>query len=249
VPLDPQAETATLAVDSTGRMWVAFDTSSSAQVVHSSPGQDYTVWSAPITLATGLDPDDITAIVAFSGRVGVMWSNQVTRRFGFRTHVDGSAVSTWTVDEVPGAQSAQNVGEGMADDHLHFAVAADGTLYVAVKTNYDTAGFPYVGLLVRRPSGAWDDLHPVDVEEGTRPIVVLNEAARELIVIYTDLTGGGAIAYRVSDMDAPVFGSERVLLQGVDLDDVSSSKQTFHTGLVAIASEPGTLHTAILSPP
>ena len=33
-------------------------------------------------------------------------------------------------------------GAGMADDHMNVAVASDGTLYAAVKTSYDTAGYP-----------------------------------------------------------------------------------------------------------
>ena len=45
-------------------------------------------------------------------------------------------------DEVPASSSAENVGLGMADDHMNVAVAADGTLYAAVKTSYDTAGHP-----------------------------------------------------------------------------------------------------------
>ena len=40
----------------------------------------------------------------------------------------------------------------MADDHLNVAVASDGTLYAAVKTSYDTAGYPKIAMLVRRLS-------------------------------------------------------------------------------------------------
>ena len=36
------------------------------------------------------------------------------------------------------------------------AVAADGTLYAAVKTSYDSSGYPKIALLVRRPNGVWD---------------------------------------------------------------------------------------------
>ena len=60
----------------------------------------------------------------------------------------------------------------MADDHLNFAVASDTTLYAAVKTSYDTAGFPKIALLIRRPTGGgpggtWDDLYEVD-QSGTQ---------------------------------------------------------------------------------
>ena len=55
----------------------------------------------------------------------------------------------------------------MADDHLNVAVAVDGTLYAAVKTSYDTAGQTKIALLVRRPSGVWDNLYEID-QAGTR---------------------------------------------------------------------------------
>ena len=75
---------------------------------------------------------------------------------------------------MPASASALNVGLGMADDHLNVAVASDGTLYAAVKTSYDTAGYPKIALLVRRPNGTWDPLYEVD-QSGTRGIVLLNE--------------------------------------------------------------------------
>ena len=115
--------------------------------------------------------DDIEVITALpNGTVGVFWSNQNTRRFGFRTHVDGEPATTWSVNEVPASQSALNVGSGMADDHMNVAVASDSTLYVAIKTSYDTSDYPKMALLVRRPDGTWDDLYPVD-NTGTRPLV------------------------------------------------------------------------------
>ena len=47
VPLAGSVETATLEVDSTGRMWVAYDVSSTVEVRYSDGL--YTNWSAPIT--------------------------------------------------------------------------------------------------------------------------------------------------------------------------------------------------------
>ena len=41
----------------------------------------------------------------------------------------------------------------MADDHIHLAVASNGTLYAAVKTSYDSSGYPKIALLVRRRVG------------------------------------------------------------------------------------------------
>ena len=37
-------------------------------------------------------------------KVGVLWSNQATQRFGFRVHADGDAAATWAADEVPASR-------------------------------------------------------------------------------------------------------------------------------------------------
>ena len=84
----------------------------------------YSTWSSAITIATGVTDDDICAVTAFAGKIGVLWSNQSTQRFGFKYHVDGADPATWSADEVPASQSALNVGAGMADDHINFAVAS-----------------------------------------------------------------------------------------------------------------------------
>src|SRR5690606_12233955 len=146
----------------------------------------YSNWSSPITVASGIDADDIGAVIAFPmmNKIGVFWSNQSSERWGFRMHTDGDNPNTWTSDEVPASQSAINRGAGMADDHLNMALASDGTLYCAIKTGYDTPGYPRIAMLIRRPSGNWDNLHSVS-EIGTRAIVVLNEQTSKIRVVFT----------------------------------------------------------------
>ena len=46
VPISSSAETATIVMDSTGRLWVAYDTSSSIRVRFADPDDGYTAWSA-----------------------------------------------------------------------------------------------------------------------------------------------------------------------------------------------------------
>jgi len=238
VPMDPGTETATMAMDATGRLWVAYDTSSAVKVHYSDAADSYAIWSAEITVASGLHRDDIGAIVAFGGKVGVLWSNQNTQRFGFRYHFDWDDPTLWSTGEVPASQSALDVGAGMADDHINFAVGSDETLYAAVKTGYDTSPFPKVALLVRRPSGTWDDLHGIDTS-GTRPIVVLNEATGSLVVVYTEIEIGGNIEYRVSDAQEISFGPRKTLMAGSNLNNPTSTKQSFLEELVVLASTSG----------
>lgn len=237
VPLTSSTETATLEVDSTGRMWVAYDVSSTVEVRYSDG--PYTAWSAPITVVSGINSDDISTIVALpNGKIGVFWSNQSTNLFGFRTHQDGAAPSVWSADERPASQSALSVGSGLADDHLNVAVTSDGTLYAAVKTSYDKSSYPKIALLVRRPSGIWDNLYQVD-NNGTRPIVVVNEAANRLIVAYTSSEGGGDILYRESPLDVINFTPTQVLING-SVNDVTSTKQTVVDDVVFLAAGGGT---------
>jgi hypothetical protein len=214
-------------------MWVAYDVKSTVEVRYSDG--NYSTWSTPITIASGINSDDISTIIALpNGSIGVFWSNQSTDRFGFRLHQDGAAPSIWSVDELPASQSALGVGGGMADDHVHVAVASDGTLYAAVKTSYDRSGYPKIALLVRRPNGAWDNLYAVD-NGGTRPIVVLNEAANRLIVAYTTDEGGGDIVYRESPLGTIAFAPRQQLISG-GVNDVTSSKQNVTDDVVFLAA-------------
>ncbi|MEI6948295.1 T9SS type A sorting domain-containing protein [Paraflavisolibacter sp. H34] len=235
VVLEPGAETATIALDGTGRMWMASDGEEAVLVRWSDA--PYTSWSAPITVASGIMEDDICALVALPGKIGVLWSNQNTQRFGFKTHTNAAPPATWSADELPGAGAALNLGHGLADDHLNMIVGADGTLYCAVKTGFDTPKYPKVSLLVRRPAGTWDPLYPVTANEGTRPIVLLNEAARKLKVVYCSHENGGDILYRESSTSSIAFGAPLTLVSGNYLYNyVTATHQAYSSDVVLLAT-------------
>jgi hypothetical protein len=245
LPLGSSVETATIEADSTGRLWVAYDRSSTVEVRYSDG--NYSTWSAPITVASGIGSDDISAIVAMpNNKIGVMWSNQSTDRFGFKVHQDGAAPNAWSTDELPASQSALGVGGGMADDHLHLATTSDGTVYAAVKTSYDKSGYAKIALLVRRPNGRWDNLYQVDTS-GTRPIVVVNEAAGKLIVAYTAGDHASNIVYKESPLGTIAFGARQVLMSG-SLNNVTSTKSTSTDEIVFLASGRGALFSFDAAP-
>lgn len=192
-------------------------------------------WTAPLTLASGVDEDDICVVTAFpNGDVGVVWPNQTTRNFGFRVHRAGEAPTAWTQDEMPAGASALPVGDGIADGHLNCAMASDGTLYVAVKTSYDTLGYTKIGLLVRRPPGKWDGLCHVD-DRGTRPIALLNERTGTILVAYTLRD---EIVYRESSLETIVFGPPKTLIKkdGARVNNVTSTKENFGDEIVILGS-------------
>jgi hypothetical protein len=229
--------------DSTGRMWIAFEgDSGTIQVIHATA--PYTSWSAPITLASGADNGDIAAVIAMPGnKIGVFWSNQTMRRFGFRTHTDGADPNTWTADETPAWLAEYDAnGTGMADSHMNMKVAADGTLYVAVKTKFNIAGSTTIGLLVRRPNGTWDPMYQVETLAvgGNRPVVVLNETDGTIIVAYQVSSGSSNVLYKRSTLSVIQFGASQSLFGGSHFN-ASSSKQNATTDMIVVASDSPTV--------
>ncbi len=242
VTLPVGVETATIDVDSTGRMWLASDSQTDIGVQYSDG--PYSTWSSRIVLATGVSTDDICAVTHLSnGSVGVFWSNQTTQRFGFRVHQDGSDPTVWSADEVPASGSALNIGAGESDDHMNLAVGSDGTLYVAAKTSYDTNTDVKIAFLVRRPptagslTGTWDPLYTVDTD-GTRPIVELNEAQGTVMVFYTkNDASDGDIAYKMSSLASINFSAPPTVLIPGRLNNVSGTHQSVSNDLVVIAAD------------
>ncbi|WP_266205193.1 T9SS type A sorting domain-containing protein [Pontibacter kalidii] len=242
IPLDPGVETATIDIDGTGRMWLASNGKNNAMVRWSDT--PYSTWSAPIAVASGLTDDDICAVVYMPAlnKIGLLWSNQNTKRFGFMTHSDGDSPTTWSTDEVPASQSAVESGDGMADDHLNMAVAADGTLYCAVKTGYKT-GLPRIALLVRRPTGTWDNLYEV-AKAGNRPIVILNEHVGKVKVIYAAPSAGG-IYYKEASTSDIQFGSELSLIN--ESSDYATSSKNNYTGEIVLFASTGKQGYSVLA--
>src|SRR6478735_9406650 len=63
VPLEASSETATIDIDTQGRMWMVSDDDSTILARWSD--SPYSSWSAPVTVASKVAPDDIGALVAF----------------------------------------------------------------------------------------------------------------------------------------------------------------------------------------
>ena len=236
ITLDVGTETGTIDIDGIGRMWGASDGSVDIRVRWSDP--PYSVWSAPQILASGAKEDDICVVVALpvQHQIGVFWSNQNTKRFGFRTHNDGADPLSWSADENPASQSALEVGFGFSDDHMNVKIASDGTLYCASKTSYDTPGYPKLILLKRTPSGSWDNIYEV-AQTGTRGIVLLNEETQKLKYIYTSLEDGGDILCKESSTTNISFSATpEVLITGGLWNNSTSSKDNFTNETVILAS-------------
>src|SRR6185295_1048890 len=220
--------------------WLATDASTDILVYYSDP--PYSSFHGPIVLAQGTSTDDISAVKAMPlpglPSIGVLWSNQATKLFGFRLHVDGMDPLQWMPDEMPASQSALNVGTGMADDHLSMKVASNGTLYCAVKTSYNTSSFPQIAFLLRHPGGTWDDLYFV-ADYGTRGILLLNEPANQVRVVWRN-DSHDDIVYRDSAATSINFGSTKTMIPG-PVNDPTSTKENWTDEEVVIAEGAGAL--------
>jgi hypothetical protein len=242
-----QMEEATLAKDTTGRLWATWVEGETVKYVTSADG---TTWSAAADLpgpeagANRLTTDDVSTIAAYNGKVGIMWSAQQPNGFGTTTfylasHTDGAATTAWTTEI---AQTAA----ALADDHVSLAATPDGTLRAAVKTSLPNGTDPIVKLLTRTPAGVWSSATAWQKSDGvTNPLLVIDSTHSTAIVFATSQDGGGDILRKTASLSSPSFpvGVGEVAIDdtaaGSVLNHSTSTKQavTSATGLVVQASD------------
>ena len=239
-------ETIVLAKDTTGKLWVTYTNLNSVWVAHTTTNDS--TWGAPYTInvpdSTNLTADDISSIVAFDSKIGIMWGNQtqVIHQYYFATHVDGAGDFDWQ-------SSVALAGNGleMADDHINLkALSGDpaGRVFAAVKTSLNGSNDPLMVLLVLRPDGTWANYtFGTAGQNHTRPIVEIDQQNRNLYYFAAHpCCSGGTIYYKQTSLDTLAFptGLGTSLMQSasdVCINNVSSTKQnlTNATDLVVIA--------------
>ncbi len=146
-------EAIVLAQDTFGTLWVTYTRDNAVYVSHTTTS-DF-VWTTPYVLpvenAANLTPDDISSVIAYNSRIGVMWSNQNTMAFYFASHVDGAADMDWSVSTALGTPYG-------ADDHINLkSIEGDtaGRVFAAVKTAANGLNEPSIMLLVLGTDGNW----------------------------------------------------------------------------------------------
>lgn len=208
-------ETVVMDKDTTNKLWVTFtDVNNSggrnAYVTHTTTNDTtwITPYIVPVSGAGTLKSDDISTIVAYSGKIGVMWSNQNDSTVYFAYHPDGTADNNWISN--PAVQSPK-----YADDHLNIkSLQADaaGQLFAVVKTslndvNPSTSTKPLVLLLQLDNQGSWSRRTVWQIVDNvTRPIVLLDQQNRTIYAFTTVNYGtqdNGAIYYKSVSMDNP----------------------------------------------
>jgi hypothetical protein len=205
-------EALTLALDSQGRLWTAFRRASGDQQVvtvgHTQPGG--TTFTLE-TLVTGVSSDDLAAVTSFDGasgsRIGVMWSDHITKTFRFAWRADSDPMGSWHRELPYGRGVGCPTGEACADDHLNMT-SHNGRIDAAVKTNRDkstpVATDPLIVLLRRDASGTWRSfpVSPVS-EDATRPIVLLSPSS-DRVYVFASFKG---VSVWESSLSSPSFSS------------------------------------------
>ena len=251
------AESITLTKDSNGRLWVAYQKAGVVQVNRSlTSDTDWGATFTPPVEGTSNGSDDIAAVTALPGRrIGVMWSNQVARRFYFAIHHDDDPDNVWQPVEVALPGPGQDPALAWADDHINLAVGPNGFLYAAVKTSINDASgdpaAPVVMLLVRDLAGNWSS-HVVSriADDQTRPIIQIDAEHRIIYVFGTGPEAGGAIYYKAAPLDNVAFvpGVGNYFIrssQDTRINNATGTKQLLssQTGLLVLAADHTTTDT------
>ncbi len=174
---------ATIARDGDGRWWVCYDHGGSIWV-RASRDRGAEHWEEPFSISEKLDGDDLCTIFPLRDGIGVVWTDQSRNTVFFRRHEVQQPFSTWRAVEVI------EQGEGVVNNHLNAAVATDGTVYVASKTNRYVVGQPMLVLRIRTPTGSWQRVPFANYTGAitpTRPIVLLDADEEQLWVVHTAL--------------------------------------------------------------
>jgi PKD repeat protein len=251
----------TIAKDGTGRLWIVFtdEVAADDNRVRYTTSTDGAAWDSPATLPGSTEHiggDDVAAVTALSGGVGVLWSEESTTRDGFyfQTHVDGDPVGTWQTVE-----TALDLGANTGDDHVSLKTAPDGRVIAVVKTDMNAAASPSIVVIERAgdadEAGTWDDHLVADgADAATRPVLVLDEGNSQAHVLMTSPVlasdGDQSIYLRSAPLASLDFGDPGVgaafisSSQDPAVNDITSTKQALGTGwgLVGLAADISTFH-------
>ena len=242
---DGGGQSLTIAVDSQERVWATWVDGGRVWIANSERGG--TDWGAPVTPPGGEDvqEDDATAVIEFSGRIGVLWSNQQRDSFFWTSRIDDEPVEVWSED------LAVSSGVNIADGHINFAVSPTGEVFAAVKTSLGDAGEPSFSSLIevlrRDPQGEWTTSTAATVSnQMTRAQLVMSADGAQLIMIATSPQNGGSLYYKIADSADPRFapGKGSILLEweGAVINDATTVRSLLTPGepLVVLGTDSAT---------
>lgn len=255
---DNGSESATIALDSTGVLWVTITQAADGsgrcvatqrcivRVMHSTDA-DYR-WTPLVDLPVDgnvVKAVDISAVVAFGGnQIGIAWSNQLDGSFRFASHADGAPDSEWTAAIIV-------IGPGAADDHINLKADDAGRVYLVAKSSINgpvrtPPETPLITLFVRETGGLWRSAPVWTVRDNlTRPQVVVDRVHGQLAVV-ASTDSGGVIYVKTAAIDSLAFapGRGEQLIVGISTNNPTTTKQLVDlaAGALVLAGDTGT-HT------
>jgi PKD repeat protein len=255
-------EAMTIAMDSVGRIWTAFRSGTTVKVGNTAPGG--TTFTFSTLSVPSLSTDDVAAITAFGSRIGVMWSDQNTKRDYFAWRSDAEALGTWHVETAWGGGvngCPTSTSDLCADDHINLKVYGD-QVYAVIKTSLNDPATPnpsdpVVVVLRRDAAGTWTSYVVSDVKTGgSRPVLLLSPETDEMYVFARRHAKGVNIWQ--SSLSSPGFATSAYRTwtsSGSNtIDDATSTKQviTANSGVIVASSNATTgeyWHNEILPAP
>jgi hypothetical protein len=258
-------EAISVARDTTGKFWATYTQGADLRKVYVTHtlGSDDSRWVEPFVpplRGTTVSPDDVSGIVAFDSRIGLMWGSQYDEGglsgYHFAIHNDGEPDDAWRSDNPV-------LEPEMANDHVNLKADSEGRIYAVTKTRRDRINrdlsAPYIVLWVRDRKGAWTSHNFGTVGDShTRALALIDEERRDLYMVATSPTcSGGKIYYKSTDLEDISFeeGKGTLFMQGSNgtkIGDATSTKQNLDEveGAMVVASSPtgGDYYYNILRP-
>lgn len=182
---DNKVETLTIDKDSKGRLWATWQQGN--RIYLNATGTDGVTWGTPFphpdASLSSVSVDDTSAVIAFDGKMGVMWSRQVgnsTDGMYWSIHDDTAAPNAGWSTAKP-AVSGLRTG----DDHMNLKwldSTLSGKVFAAIKTSNTSATLPLIQLLaLDTATGTWSKHTIATVSEcPNRVIVLIDEAAQQI---------------------------------------------------------------------
>ena len=245
-------EAAVIDQDGAGRIWLTFTRDLKTWVTHSTTDTQTFVapFVVPVPDADNVTADDISTLVAFDGRIGVMWSNESVWCMCFAIHGDGDPDSVWSSKPMVGpATNPADKNQELADDHMNLKAPNDGSgyVYASSKTSLDGMTDPLLWFSVFDGTGWTRYTYSTVADQTTRAQIALDLQHQQVYMFNSSpCCNGGVEYYKQSSLRPgrigfpPGLGTPFVSsATNLHVNNISTTKQPVDTtsNLVAIAGD------------
>jgi hypothetical protein len=223
---DWSAETLVIEKDSVGRLWATWTQQGAVWVNRTTFGDS--AWGTPFPLPGGgsIASDDISSVIAYGNRIGIMWSDQNgDESMKFVSRADSA---TFSPTPAFSAVEVAIAGSGIADDHINLKTDSSGRIFAATKTSKDNDNDPQVLLLIRAAAGGWTSRTVGRVADNhTRPIVLIYERQEDSrLYVFATASDLERIYFKETSLANPSFptGLGTAAIDDATVNDATSTK-------------------------